>query len=114
MTALSDRESRFVARRARLIRYWPWPGGVLLLALAAGVTWLWFEVPLFINPWATIAALEQDTLPVTTMGAMAAMLPLVVLAALVLLVTLLLITFAALGNEKRLLQIVRRLTDEHP
>ena len=84
----------------------------MLLILLGGAAWLWFTTPFFINPWATIEALDQGALPPTTLHIMGAMLPVVVLSVLVLLITLLLIAFAAFSNERRLIRIIRRLVDE--
>ena len=108
---LRDKEIRFVNKRDRLTRTWPWAGALALIVLLAGAAWLWFSTPFFINPWATLEALEQGTLPVTTMSIMAVMLPVMVLAALVLLISLVLIPFAAFANERRLIKIIRRLSD---
>ena len=84
---------------------------MLLFVLAGGSAWLWYSTPFFINPWATIEAMEQGSLPASTLSVMAIMLPMMVLTALILLLTLLLIPFAAFSNERRLIRIIRRLGD---
>lgn len=111
---LSDKDIRFINKREQLTRAWPWAGALALMVLAAGATWLWFDTPFFINPWATIEALEQGILPVSTMSIMAVMLPVMALAALVLLIALILVPFAAFANERRLIKIIRRLSGTSP
>ena len=92
-----------------MIRFWPWAGGVVLLALLGLLAWLWFEAPYLVNPVAVSGSIQADTLPASTAVLMAAMLPVVMLAFLIFALIVVVLAFAAFGNERRLLRILRRL-----
>ena len=97
-------------RRTRLARLWPVAGLLLLAAVFLLAAWLWISSPLLVNPWAVFEALAADSMPKGTVSAMAAMLPVAMLACLVILVAFVLLFFVAFSNEKRHIGIIRRLT----
>jgi hypothetical protein len=105
---LSPTDRKFIAKRSRLVRRWPWAGALLLVLLAALGLWLWFEVPFMVNPWAVSAGLEAGSLPESTRVLMAAILPVVVLLLLAFAVAVVLLTFVAFANERRLLRLLER------
>lgn len=105
---LSPAERLYVEKRERLTKLWPAFGAGVLLMLAALALWLWLRVPYFANPWAVAEALESGGLPESTITLMAAMLPVVVLMFLVFALAVVLLTFVAFSNERRLIQLVRR------
>ena len=105
---LSKRELAYLERRERLLRRWPWVGGLLVLVvlgLAAALVW---TAPLLVNPWAVIDRLETGTLEPALQMTMAALLPVVVLVLLALLLVGVLLAFVAFANERRLLGMLRR------
>lgn len=105
---LSPAEWAYLEKRANLIRVWPWVGGVLLLLIVAFTAWLWFTVPYFVNPWAVFAALKSGTVPDSTLGVMAAMLPVVMLTLLAFAALMVFLMFVTLFNERRLIRFIQR------
>lgn len=106
---LSKREQAWIESRRRMLRRWPLAGGACLLALAFGLVALWWRTPLLVDPWTVAARLRADTLDDGTLALMAAMLPVVMLTLLGLLFALLLFVTVGFANERRLLDLVRRL-----
>ncbi len=106
---LTERERVFVERRAKLVRSWRVVGTVCLGLVVCLAAWLWVTRPLFINPWAVFAGLRDGSIPGSMITLMAAMLPVVVLACLFVLAVCLLFCFAAFANERKHLEIIRRL-----
>jgi hypothetical protein len=106
---LTASDEAFVRRRLQLQRWWPWAA----LGLALAVVGLWggllVQGSLLVNPWIVIARLEAGQLAPGTLAALALLgsvgffvLGIVMLAVLALL-------HAAMRNERRLLEIIRRL-----
>ena len=107
--SLSAAETRFVEQREKFTKHWPVFGFACLLLLAALVLWLWFKTPHMINPWLVVAGIENGTLPESTVIVMGAMLPVVMLALVVFTSAFILLAFKAFSNERRLLQLLRRV-----
>ena len=105
---LTPKEVAYLERRMRLIRAWPWMGGVMLGVLALGAGWLWLNLPQMVNPWWVFDRIQSGELPVSSLTLMAAMLPVLVLLCLLLLIALMLFVFAALRNEHRLMRFMLR------
>jgi hypothetical protein len=112
MSALTPQEAAFLRRRERLLRYWPWAGGGLLWLLACLLLWLWLEVPYLVNPRALALAVEGGELSEGTVLMLATMLPVVFLTLLIVLALVILMLFAVLGRERRLLRLLRRYSEE--
>ena len=110
MAKLTTHEKAFVEKRARFVRNWPVVGTAALIVVCGLAVWLWFSTPLLINPWAVISGLRTESIPESTLSLMAAMLPVVSVACLFVLVVVLLLSFAAFSNEKKLITVIERLT----
>lgn len=106
---LTQQDRVFVERRATLARNWPIVGTVCLGGVFCLAGWLWFTRPWLVNPWAVFSGLEAGSIPGPTVLLMAAMLPVVVLACLFVLVVCLIFGFTAFSNERKHLEIIRRL-----
>jgi hypothetical protein len=106
---LTEQERVFIERRAKLVRVWPIVGAICLAGVLCLTAWLWFTRPWLVNPWAVFSGLEAGLIPGPTILLMAAMLPVVVLTSLFVLVVCLLYCFAAFSNERKHLEIIRRL-----
>jgi uncharacterized BrkB/YihY/UPF0761 family membrane protein len=102
-------ESRFVSRRRKLVRTWPWAGGFMLALLGALTGWLWTSVPSLVNPWVVISRIESGELPESTAHLMAVLLPIVMLVLLTFVAAAILLAFAAFRNERRHIRIIDRL-----
>lgn len=111
---LSEREAEFVRRRESLIRSWPWLGRVLIFSVLALGAYLYTRNPLLVNPNAVRRALEDQSVPPVMMTLLVSFLPIAVSACLVLMLIIVLLAYAALGNERNLLKIIRRLGGERP
>ena len=106
---LTPGESRFITRRASMGKYWPIAGWTLIVMLLGLASWLWYQVPLFVNPWEVAHALETDMLPDPSLYLMAILLPVVVLAILVLTASGILLAWRVFANERQLLEIIKKL-----
>jgi hypothetical protein len=110
---LSDADRAFLDRRRKLLTLWPWTGAGMIAGILGFATWLWMAVPLMINPWATIAAIESGRLEETTLTVMAVMLPILMLACLGVMVVLIGLLFAVFANERRLISLVEKQDSRH-
>ena len=109
---LTEEEAAFVRRRESLIRSWPWMGRALVLAVVALGVYLYTRNPLLVNPNAVRRALDDQSVPPVMMSLLVSFLPIAVSACLLLMLVIIVLAFAAFGNERRLLKIVRRLGSE--
>ena len=109
---LTDQEAAFIRRRESLIRSWPWMGRSLILAVVALAVYLYTRNPLLVNPNAVRRALDDQSVPPVMMSLLVSFLPIAVSACLVLMLVIVMLAFAAFGNERRLLKIIRRLGGE--
>ncbi len=105
----SREQRRYLDRRAAMIRWWPLAGWSMLLITVATWSYLFYRVPLLVNPYAVVHAMNEGTLGGGTLAMLAVLAPVAVLGCGVLLVCGLLLMFAAMGNERRLLAIVEAL-----
>ncbi|MGD2127870.1 MAG: hypothetical protein PVJ33_13005 [Lysobacterales bacterium] len=105
---LSPMDRLYLEKRERMVRYWPWAGGALLLALLALAGWMWWNVPHLVNPWAVSMEIRAGTLSEASTLLMAAMLPVLALTFLVFAVVVVVLGFAVAANERRLLRMLRR------
>ena len=110
---LTESELKWLAQRRTLLSLWPWTGGGMIAGLLGFATWLWLSVPLMINPWATVRAIEAGSVEDSTLTIMAVMLPILMLACLGLIVGIIVILFAVFGNERRLIALVEKLDREN-
>jgi hypothetical protein len=109
---LDDAQCRYLAGRESLVRRWPAVGAILLVAIAAVVLYLFVFSPLLVNPWYTARLLEAGSVPQHTMAEMSAKLPVVFLVCCGLLVAMVLVQFAVMMTERRLLGLVKELVRE--
>ncbi len=107
--SLSSADRSFVKKRETRVKYWPFYGTFSLAILAAYGGWLWLKKPELINPWIVIERLEAGTLSESMMSIMAVMLPIVTATMLMLLFFVVLLSFVAFRNERRLICLIRRL-----
>lgn len=108
----SDEERRFLAKRGRLVKTWPYVGGGLLAMLVASAAWTVRNRPLIANPVAVRERLESGDLADSTVSTMAALLPAVVLLCFSLAVVMVLFAFYSFSNERRYLALIRRASEE--
>jgi hypothetical protein len=106
---LPDDEETFLRRRARLQRYWPWVGVGLLLAVLGMWGSLLLQGSLLVNPWSVMTRLEAGDLAPGTLAALALLGSMGFLVLGIVMLAILALLHAAMRNERRLLQIVRRL-----
>lgn len=107
--SLSPADKKFVEKREKRVKYWPFYGGAALVLLIAYGVWLWVKTPHLIKPWHVIESVQAGTLSESTMGVMAFMLPIVMAALLVFAFVVVLLWFVMFYNERRLIRLVRKL-----
>jgi hypothetical protein len=110
---LTDEELDFVTKRQKFARTWPMVGTVLITILLGFTGWMWLTRPLMINPWAVFDAVYANQIADSTLAAMAAMLSIVMLTCIFTLFSCLMLFFAAFSNEKKLTDIIHRITDQN-
>lgn len=106
---LSSADILFIEKRERLVKLWPLAGAGCLILITVFSAWLWLKTPHLIDPWHVIESLEAGTLSESTAGIMAAMLPIVMLAFLVFIFIMVLFSFVAFHNERRLIRLLRKM-----
>jgi len=111
---LSEFEKSFIKKRQKLARSWPFVGSLMILCVTALAAWLFWKNPLLINPWVVFSRIEADSIPLTTTSMMAGMLPIAILMCLVVLIIALLLSFVAFSNERKHIEIIRRLIRHQP
>lgn len=108
--SLTALESLYLEKRAKMTRHWRWVGSAMMVFLVALAVWMWITVPYLVNPWAVSAGLESGALADSTISIMAAMLPIVMLSFLTFGAAAIVLAFVAFSNERRLIQIIWRLS----
>ncbi len=108
---LSDKQLRFIHSRKKLISYGKYLVVFLGILFVAFLGWMYYRVPLLINPYEVISRLESSSLDKNTMILMAGMLPIMVLIALFLLGVLIIFLIIAMSNEQRYIEIIDLVTD---
>lgn len=109
---LTEKERIFVDNRRKLTASWPYIGSLLLAAVVLLAGWLFWSSPLLINPLYVFNRLEAEAIETPTLLLMAGILPIVMLMCIFILVSVLLISFSAFSNERKLIDIVTRLSGE--
>ena len=109
---LTHQELRFVERRRKLVRLWPWAATFNVLLLLGLVIWLRLSHRLLIDPWYVFARLEADAIPETTLTVMAGLTPVAMLTCLVVVAACIILSFSVFWNERKHIAIIRRLAEE--
>ena len=109
---LSKTELNWLEKRRTLVALWPWAGGGIIAGLLGFAAWLWLAVPLMINPWAAVEAIRAEQVEQSTLIVMAVMLPILMLACLGVLVVAIGLFFVAFTNEKKLIRMVDKLSNQ--
>ncbi len=109
---LSSAEKSFLEKRWKLASAWPWVGTGLLATLLALTTYLWVKAPYLVNPWFVASQLKSGKLSESTITVLAVMLPIVMLGCLVIILSVVLLSFAAFSNERRIIRILHQLLQD--
>ncbi len=104
---MTEDENRFIIRRVKLVRAWPWAGSALIVLICGLGAWLYTTRPLLVDPFAVLARVHDDSIPASTLTFMAALLPVAVLTCLFLAIVIVLFAFAAFAIEKKYLALLR-------
>jgi len=107
---LEELQKLYLARRWRLVRTWPLVGASLLAVIVAALVWLFYQAPMFVNPFTVMSRMEANAIEASTLGLMAGMLPVVVWMCFLLLFILIVFAFTAFSREKKLLRIIDALS----
>ncbi len=111
---LSEKQLEFLRRRRKLVRWWPLGGGLLLLVIGGLAGGLFWRAPVFVNPFLVESQLQAGQMPDATEAMLAVLLPVMVLLCLFFAAILVLLTFSAIANERRHLQIITTLSNALP
>lgn len=103
---MMERDRAFLRRRRRIQRRGGELLGICALILVWFSVWLWWRVPLLVNPWMVIEGVRQEKLAVQTLFLMAGLLPLFVLMSLGLLGLLLAVIFGWQRVERRYMELL--------
>lgn len=106
---MTEHETAFVERRARLVRTWPIVGSICVVSVLGFTVWLWISRPLLVDPWLVVSRLAASAIPESTITLMVAMLPVVFLGCIGVMLSLIAFIFVALSNERKHIDIIRRL-----
>ncbi len=109
MTALDERDRAYLARRTRMLRWWPWAAGVLLVAILGLWGTLFLSRSLLVNPWVLLERLEANDVSQGTLAALALLGSMGFLVLGIVMLAVLALLWAAARNERRLLAMLRKL-----
>lgn len=102
-------EERWLDRRRRLVRLWPWVGSGMVVMIVGFWGYLLLRRPLLANPFHLMHELQHHAVSEATLVVLAAIGSLMVLATGLLLLVIVALAFAAMANERRLIAMVDRL-----
>jgi hypothetical protein len=108
--SLSEQEQAFLARRAKLLKAWPYADTTLLITLIGFSAHLFWRVPMLANPYAALARIEANSVPASTMMLSAVLLPILFVICMILASAIVLCTFAHLANAREYLRIIQNIT----
>ncbi len=94
---------QFLARRRKLVRWWPPVGVAMLLVLVGFAGWLWFTQPLMVNPNEMARRLISGDIDDGTLVILAGMVPLLLWGCLIVTAGLVLLGFSVTAAERRYL-----------
>jgi hypothetical protein len=106
---MSGDDQAYVRRRTRLQRWWPWVGGLLLAAILGLWGYLFASGSLLVNPWALLQRLERNDIGEGTVAALAVLGTMGFLSLGIVMLAVLALLWAGMRNERRLLDIIRKL-----
>jgi len=106
---LNEKDRALLDRRTQLQRWWPWAGTGLLAAVAGLWGYLLLRESLLVHPWALMARIEAGSVSDGTLAALALLGSVGFLALGIVMLAVIALLWAALKNERRLLDIIRRL-----
>ena len=106
---ISDKDQAYVRRRTQLQRWWPWTGSVLLASILGLWGYLFLSGSLLVNPWALLERLERNDVGAGTLAALAVLGTMGFLSLGIVMLAVLALLWAAMRNERRLLDIIRKL-----
>jgi hypothetical protein len=105
---LSAVEERFLDRRRTLVRLWPVVGSAMVVVIVGFWGYLFLRRPLLANPFHLMHELEHHAVSDATLVVLALVGSLMVLAMGLMLLVFVALSFAAIGNERRLIAMVDR------
>ncbi|MEW5802851.1 MAG: hypothetical protein AB1847_12195 [bacterium] len=103
---LTEAQVRYISKRSRLNRAWPWVGSLSLAAFIGFCLYFSFRYPLLANPYHVIDLIKKGSLANSTLLLLAAICPVMVITCGFLLLAMFLFLFAVMHNERKLLKII--------
>lgn len=104
---MNRKQAAFVERRRRQNLWWQPLGALLLILLVGLYAYLYQTYPLYVDPQALINTIRANQLLPTEITRLAALGSFAFLACGLITLGLIVMTYVALWNEKRLLDIIR-------
>lgn len=101
MMQWTPEERRFLEKRKKIVRLWPYTGALMLTVLTALVIFLYTTAPLLIDPFETASRIRSEAVSDATLRVSALLLPIAFGTICLLLVALLWVMHLAFENEKR-------------
>ena len=111
---LKPEDYQFLRERRKLCRRWPLVGGGTMLFLLLAYALLAMNFPVIANPAFVYNALSRNELGIDVIQMLAMMAPVLFIALFIVLGVILSLGFAVMRKEKRLLDIIDRLTGNRP
>lgn len=108
---LSDKQMKFIRSRRKLISYGKYLVVFLGILFVAFLGWMYYRVPLLVNPYEVISRLESSSLDKNTMILMAGTLPIMVLVTISLLGVLIIFLIIAMSNEAKYIKIIEKVIE---
>ena len=109
---INKEDIRFIAKRARLVKSWPFVGSAMLCVILGGTIWLFLYKPLIANPFAVLSMLKEASIPLSTLNVMAGLYPLLFLMCIFLIIVIVLLMFMAISIERKYMSIIQRINEK--
>lgn len=106
---LKEPDQKFLQKRRGYVKSWNIVGTILLLCLLAVAGWLFVTVPELVNPVYVQTELKNESIEISKLQLMAAMLPIVVVLCFVLTGSVIFFGFVTFANERQYLRIIDEL-----
>ncbi len=110
---LSQQQSNYLDKRRKLLKVWRYVGPLMLLGMIGLVIYLNVSTPLLINPYEVMSRLELGSIEQSSLETMAVLLPMMLIMVCFLLVVLIAMMYAVFSNERKYLEIVKKIKSDN-
>ncbi len=105
---LTEDEGRFLRKRKKMVRAWPYAGGVMLVLIIGIMVQMFITQPIMLNPFIVMEQVNEGLIETGTLHMMAMMVPVMFLLCFSLVIIAVILGFSVIQIEKRYIGIITR------